>query len=446
MEYKRYPKYKESDVAWLGEVPEHWMVRRLKWVAKCRNSNVDKKSVEGQKPVELCNYTDVYYNERISNNISFMVATASDEDIVRFSLRAGDTIITKDSETPDDIGIPALVDESAEGVICGYHLTLIRPLSIADGAYIFRVVESSVSAAQFYLGASGVTRYGLSKGTIDGLVINVPPLEEQQKIATFLDRETTRIDALIKKKQRLIELLKEKRQAVITQAVTKGLDPNVPMKDSGVEWLGEVPEHWSFCRMKDVCSSIIDCKNRTPPQVDDSKYFVVRTTCVKNGKFSTDGGYFTDHKSFIEWTQRGTPRAGDILITREAPMGEVCLAPENIPFCLGQRMMLYRPAQELLDQNFALYALQGPLVQDFISMKSQGSTVGHLRVPDVYNMPILVPPIDEQKEIMKYVEKRDKSLTTLLKKVKVSLELLIEHRSALITAAVTGQIDVRNIA
>jgi len=212
--FLKYPRYIESGVSWLQAIPEHWKVRRLKHVCSMFSSNVDKKSVEGQPAVKLCNYTDVYYNEEIHEGLDFMRATATQEQIEKFTLKEGDTLITKDSESPDDIAIPAFVPRTLPGVICGYHLAVIRPKSGVNGRFVSRLFQSSYVKAKCHVGANGLTRYGLSQAALNDLEFPVPPLTEQITIASFLHQETSKIDALISEQQRLIELLKEKRQAV----------------------------------------------------------------------------------------------------------------------------------------------------------------------------------------------------------------------------------------
>ncbi|MEL4897434.1 restriction endonuclease subunit S, partial [Crocosphaera sp. Alani8] len=237
-QWKPYPTYKPSGVDWLGDIPDGWDVLKLKNISNVNLSNVDKKSIEDQETVSLCNYTDVYYNDYITNDLSFMVATASYEQIRKFTLKKGDVLLTKDSETWDDIAIPACVIKDLENVLCGYHLAHIRPYSDKSfGKYLFRVISARGIREQYWVFANGVTRLGLSKSSISDSLLPIPPLPEQEKIAQFLDEETAKIDKLITHKQRLIELLKEKRTALISHAVTKGLNPHIPMKDSGVEWL-----------------------------------------------------------------------------------------------------------------------------------------------------------------------------------------------------------------
>ena len=216
-------KMKDSGVEWLGEVPEHWEVKRLKHIADVRLSNVDKHTVEGQKVVRLCNYLDVYNNRHITSMIDFMSATASDEQIERLSLQKDDVIITKDSEDPSDIGIPALVEEDIFGLVCGYHLAILRP-TVADGKFLHYLLQSIFVRSTFEVEATGMTRYALGKYSIENLTFALPHQSEQKSIASFLHQETSRIDDLISGAKSFIELLKEYQSALITTAVTGKID------------------------------------------------------------------------------------------------------------------------------------------------------------------------------------------------------------------------------
>ena len=173
--FKLYPAYKDSGVGWLGKIPKHWEVRRLKTIASVDLSNVDKKSVEGQTPVRLCNYIDVYYNEHITNRIEFMPATATPEQARRFKLQIGDVLVTKDSESWTDIAVPAVVTEELQDVLCGYHLALARPMtSTLNGRFLARSFSAIGLRDQFWVAANGVTRFGLSSDAIRTGVFMVP--------------------------------------------------------------------------------------------------------------------------------------------------------------------------------------------------------------------------------------------------------------------------------
>jgi len=320
---KPYPKYKDSGVEWLGEIPEHWEVRRLRTLASVALSNVDKKSVEGQEPVQLCNYVDVYYNEHITNAVDFMPATATHEQVKRFALRIGDVLVTKDSESWTDIAVPSVVTEELNGVLCGYHLAVIRPfISTVEGHFLSHAFAAIGPRDQFQISANGITRYGLSGDAIQAGLFSIPPLAEQRAISVFLDRETAKIDALIAKKAKLIELLQEKRTALITQAVTKGLpstgsgqaSPNVPMKDSGVEWLGKIPAHWELCHLRRAVLKFVDYRGKTPEKAPNGIPLITAGN-VKNQKI--DFGLseeFINEDLYSSWMIRGLPEVGDVYI------------------------------------------------------------------------------------------------------------------------------------
>jgi len=218
-------RLKPSGVKWLGEVPDHWEVRRLRNVAKMRVSNVDKHTKEGEVPVRLCNYVDVYKNDRITDRVSFMRATATPKEIERFRLEPGDVLITKDSEAWNDIGVPALVEYTSPDVVCGYHLALLRPLKgLMDGAYLLRALQSPAVAYQHHVSATGVTRYGLSHHAIKSVILPLPPLPEQSAIVRFLDEATVDLEHATAAAQREISLLREYRTRLIADVVTGKLD------------------------------------------------------------------------------------------------------------------------------------------------------------------------------------------------------------------------------
>jgi len=249
MKVDAYKGYKKSNSPWLGDIPDHWEVKKLKFLATVQPSNVDKKTVEGEAPVILCNYTDVYKNEYINNSLEFMQATATTDEIEKFRVDVGDVIVTKDSETPDDIAVPACIAEQIEGLVCGYHLTQIKPIDL-HGRYLFRVFQSKGFNAQFTVASNGVTRFGLPQHAIANAFTPVPPMEEQEIIARFLDFKTAQIDTLIRamggadekkqstKNRNMSRLLLEYRTALITNAVTGKIDVRKAPIQTDVKDLG----------------------------------------------------------------------------------------------------------------------------------------------------------------------------------------------------------------
>ncbi|MTI17465.1 restriction endonuclease subunit S [Rhodobacteraceae bacterium RKSG542] len=440
--YRAYPEYKPSDVEWLGEVPSGWEVKRIKNTAELNPSKSELQSIAA--------HTDITFlpMEAIGETGSIDCSRIKPirEVINGYTyLGEGDVCLAKITPCFEN-GKAAIMRGLVNGI--AFATTEVIPLrcrTTSTAEFLYYLITCSPFKEQ----AEG-SMYGAGgqKRVADSFVANyhfaAPPLPEQRQIAKFLDHETAKIDRLIERQEKLIALLEEKRQAVISHAVTKGLNPGAPMRHSGIDWLGDIPAHWEVNKIKNICSKIIDCKNRTPDEVPNGAYYVVRTSSIRDGEFHKEGGYQTDYASFEEWTQRGVPKIGDILFTREAPTGEACLAPANLDFCLGQRTMALRPDSQIMTSKFLLYTIYGPLVRDQIEQKSKGSTVGHLRVGEVGNLPCLVPPIDEQQSILDHLTGMHSKFRKLTANALQAKVLLKERRTALISAAVTGKIDVRD--
>ena len=218
-------KLKPSGVEWLGEVPEHWEVVLLKHIADVRFSGVDKHSRDDETPVRLCNYTDVYKNDCITSDMDLMRATATTAETVRLTLKGDDVILTKDSETPDDIGVPAWVPEDLPDVVCAYHLSLLRPRSTrVMGEFLFRAISSARIAQQFHVLATGVTRFALGKHDVKNAIIVLPPVEAQKPLCHWITDECQPLDEAIVRAEEEIKLIREYRDRLIFDVVTGQVD------------------------------------------------------------------------------------------------------------------------------------------------------------------------------------------------------------------------------
>lgn len=273
----------------------------------------------------------------------------------------------------------------------------------------------------------------------------VPPPDEQALIVRYVRHLDHRVSRLIKAKRRLIELLNEQKQTIIHDALTRGLDSSAPMKPSGINWLGDIPITWELRRAKSLCSAIIDCKNRTPEFVHGGRFTVVRTTNVRDGEYIPNGSYPTDERNYRIWTHRGPPRVGDVFFTREAPAGEACLVPDLEGLCMGQRMMYFRPDPSLVDSRFLLYSIYSKIGRWYISNACNGSTVGHLRLGQVFAFPLLWCPMHEQKLLVEHIQQRFASLDLAIAKAHTETDLIREFRTRLVADVVTGQRDVRHL-
>ena len=447
--YRPYPTYKDSGVEWLGEIPAHWEIRRLKSFASVQLSNVDKKSAEGQDAVRLSNYVDVYYNERIDDGIDFMPATATTEQIRRFSLQAGDVLITKDSETWTDIAVPAVVSEDLPGVLCGYHLAHVRPDRHCDGRFLSRVFSAVGPRDQYHIAANGITRFGLTGDSIRAGVFAFPPLPEQRAIAAFLDRETAKIDALVAKKERLIELLQEKRTALISDAVTKGLDPDVPLKDSGVEWLGEIPAHWEVRRLKHTVNKIGSGKT---PSGGAERYvtdgiMLLRSQNVHFRGLELSDVAYIDKATDDEMSNSRVCEDDVLLNITGASLGRCCVARlKGLEANVTQHVCIIRPDQRQSDPVFLAYSIESQSLQDQIFNNENGVSRDALNFEQIGSLVLVEPTITEQRAIAAFLDHETAKIDALIAKVQEAIDRLKELRTALISAAVTGKIDVREAA
>ena len=445
----RYPAYKPSGVEWLGDVPEHWEVRRLGTVSEMKVSNVDKHVNEGEVPVRLCNYVDVYKNERITQAIPFMRATASPDEVERFRLRRGDVLITKDSETWNDIGVPALVAEEADDLICGYHLALLRPLKQMFGPYLARTLQSKVVAYQFHIEAKGVIRFGLTHGSIQSVLLPLPPLREQAAIVDYLDNVDRRIRRYVAAKKKLITLLEEEKQAIINQAVTRGLDPNVRLKPSGVEWLGDVPEDWEVRRLGTVSEMKV---SNVDKHVNESEVPVRLCNYVdvyKNERI-TQAIPFMRATASPDEVERFRLRRGDVLITKDSETWNdigvpALVAEEADDLICGYHLALLRPLKQMFGPYLAR-TLQSKVVAYQFHIEAKGVIRFGLTHGSIQSVLLPLPPLREQAAIVDYLDNATSDIDAATARARRQIELVQEYRTRLIADVVTGKLDVREAA
>ena len=451
LNFKLYPIYKDSGISWIGDIPEFWEVEKIKNISQVKPSNVDKKTKDNQPSVLLCNYTDVYNNEFITMKLDFMKATASYDQIKKLSLNVGDIIITKDSESADDIAVPSIVTEELENVVCGYHLAIIRPIqNIIDPKFLFRCFESDRINKQFEHGANGVTRFGLGIYPINNAYVCLPPLKEQKQMANFLDKKIAKIEETITKNQQLIQLLEEKRIALINLVVTKGLNPDVPLKDSGVEWIGEIPEHWDFIPVDKFSSFITDyvangsfaSLRENVEYLDEEDYAILVRLIDNSNNFNGPFVYINeDSYNFLSKTKL---KEGDIVLANiGATLGTIFKVPNlSKPMSLGPNVLLIR-FKNNINGDYFLNLIDSKIGKCFIDSITTQTTQPKFNKTELRKLRILHPPLNEQKQINNEINKINHTIKTTINKIKEQILLLKEYKTSLINNVVTGKVDVR---
>ena len=438
-----YAEYKESEVEWLGRIPKHWEANRLKYATKLNPTAATVRNLSRSLEVSFIPMEAV--GEYGGLDLTSVKPLAEVNSGYTY-FGEGDIVVAKITpcfENGKGALAAGLVNRIAFGTT---ELHVLRAEKAADRGFLFYV---SMSDAFRKLGEAEMYGAGGQKRVPDSFIENLrhplPPLPEQRAIAGFLDRETAQIDALVAKKERLIELLQEKRTALITRAVTKGLDPDVKMKDSGIEWLGEIPAHWNVSRLNHVVTKFVDYRGKTPEKVP----FGVPLVTAKNIKnqivdFSESQEYITE-ELYPLWMIRGFPELGDVVVTTEAPLGETAqIANTNI--ALAQRIILLKAVRESVTNEYLKYHFAGDSGVSELQTRATGSTAMGIKASHLKASLITTPPMAEQNQITAFLDREIAKLGALGSRIHQAIARLKELRTALISAAVTGKIDVRDEA
>jgi type I restriction enzyme S subunit len=441
MSFPRYERYKDSGVEWLGEVPEHWQVTRLKnTTSECRNGVWGADANGDEWDIACVRVADFDRNRLcVSEPVQTLRNVTASERDGRL-LRRGNLLLEKSGGGDlQPVGCVVLYD-SEQQAVCSNFVARIEIAVGFDSSYC-RYLHAAIYALRLSTRSINQTSgiQNLDQSAYLNEVAALPPEHEQTAVANFLDRETAKIDALIDEQRRLIDLLKEKRQAVISHAVTKGIDPAVPMKHSKVESIGLVPSHWSVGPLKRF-AKVIDCKHVTVDFVESGKPIVsireLKNDCIEIGeaKLASDEDW-----DFLR--ENRIPVPGDLIICRNASVGAVGEVTLGMEICMGQDVCLVRPSAP---SGFNLYMLISTSVRKQIDALLVGATIRRLNVEAIRNLVVTYPPTGESFVIAKYLRLENLKFTSLIQEAAHATNILQERRSALISAAVTGKIDVRS--
>jgi len=424
-------------VEWLGQVPVHWYIKPLKYVATY-NDEVLPEGTPNDYSIKYVEISDVDEQLGITKWTEYPFASAPSR--ARRILKDGDVLI---STVRTYLRAIAPVTEPPDGLVGSTGFAVIRPVpGIYYSALLGYVIRAEWFISNIISRSVGVSYPAINASDLVALSLPVPPWKEQKIIARFLDHETAKIDTLIHEQKRLIKLLKEKRQAVISHAITKGLDPDVPMKDSGVEWLGEIPAHWQLKRLKQVTSQIIDGAHFTPTYVDTGIPFI-RVKDIQSTKINMEEIKRIPEDEHAELIKRCNPAKGDILLSKNGTIGLTKIVDWDFQFSIFVSLCLIKSTSEISSEF-----LEKVLSSDFASEQfrdlGQKTSVTNLHLEKIREMIVLLPTIAEQSRICSFVDVETAKLALLSTEALKGIALLKERRSALVSAAVTGKIDVRN--
>lgn len=423
MSLPAYAEYKDSGVEWLGDVPKHWPKMALKWKARIRSG-------DGISPYQI---------------------DAAPSDDRRVPVFGGNGIMGY--TRLDNINKPSIVIGRV-GALCGnIHKVDVGVwvsdnalcLDFNDGFYNVDYLSILLEVRNLNDIADKSAQPLITGSKVLNQIIPCPPLPEQTTIARFLDHETAKIDALIAEQQRLIELLKEKRQAVISHAVTKGLNPNAPMKDSGVAWLGDVPEHWDVVSSKFLYEFVTSGSRGWADFYADEGdlFFRIANLTRDTIEPKMESIQFVNAPSGAEG-ERSKIRKGDLLISITADLGSVCVADDQITGgYVSQHVALTRPNSKVKCSRWFAYAILSNASKEQLIGYGYGGTKVQLSLEDIKSICMVLPSESDQLAISEYLDAFIHNVNCLMTEAEHTVSLLKERRSALISAAVTGKIDVR---
>lgn len=433
--YQAYPEYQYSGVEWLGDAPKDWSVipvGRLFWRTK-RTNFVDKELLSVYR-----DYGVIPTSSRDDNN------NKPSEDLTPYQLvQPADLVMNKMKAWQGSIAISEF-----EGIVSPAYFVYQpnkKMFQVAESKYIHYLLRHPMYIAQYMRQSKGirVNQWDLDPEEFQRIELLLPTKAEQAQIINFLDHETAKIDTLIEQQQQLIQLLKEKRQAVISNAVTKGLNPDAPMKDSGVEWLGEVPAHWTVAKYK-FCTSrvIVGIAEAATHAYAESGVPIIRSTNIREEGLNQEGMLFIK-EYFAEQNESKYLYKGDVVTVRTGYPGTSAVVPEELDKCHCFTNLVASPQSHHNSQFLAEY-LNSYIGKKYFELNAWGSAQKNISVPILQEFPIAYPNKDEEDQIVDYIVIQNRKFSLLIEQAESSINLMQERRTALISAAVTGKIDVRN--
>jgi type I restriction enzyme S subunit len=449
MSFPRYSSYKGSGVQWQGEVPEHWGISSLKYIATIKTGYAFSSDDFVGEGIPVLRIGDITTKGGVDFSNARYLPSEYGVNYSDVLITKSDIVMAMTGATIGKVGWyleeqPALLNQR----VCVY-----RAQRQNSQPYLWYILNSDFYAEHISLAAVGGAQPNISDGELLRCGVPVPPLLEQIKIAAFLDRETAKIDALVAEQRRLMELLKEKRQAVISHAVTQGLNPRAPMKPSGNLWLGDVPAHWDVKRLKHVKATdknaFVDgpfgSNLKSEHFVDNGDVYVIESNFATQGRIDTENLKTISNEHFAT-INRSETRGGDIIIAKiGAQYGKASILPIlDKPAVVSGNSLKLTINQKSCDVKFVNWHLANlkelGVMEDIVNATAQPA----LSLGEMNNLPMLVPPLSEQESIVLFLDKKLIEFDTLTAEAQRAIDLLQERRTALISAAVTGKIDVRN--
>lgn len=442
---RRYEKYKDSWVEWIGKIPEGWEIKKVKYLLNDIGGikigpfgSSLKLSTLSNRGIKIYGQSNIIRDD-FSFGDRYLPIIRFEEEFMQYEIHAGDVLVTMMGTT----GKSKIFKTNYERGILDSHLLRLRfdQEKLLSEIFVIILQESVYITHQIKLSSKGSIMEGLNSSIVKELEIVTPPFTEQTAIVNYLDRKTAEIDKLISQKQRLIELYEEEKTAIINQAVTRGIDPDVKLKDSGIEWLGEIPEGWQVIALKRLVTKITDGEHISPKFTQTGMQFLSAKD-VRDGYVRLPNDKFVDYNDGLKFRNRCNPERNDILlVSRGATVGRVAIIDTDAIFCLLGSVILLKPKKDVF-HLYLFFSLKNKLIQEYFLLASQSSAQQAIYLVNVATVSLAIPPLQEQIAIVNHIETETARIDAKIAKTKRIIELQKEYRTALISEVVTGKIKV----
>ena len=434
MSYKTYDEYKESKMSWIDKIPSTWDTIKAKHCFNLSGGYAFKSDDFTEEGIPLVRIGDITNGTIDFNNckrLPLEYATMMKE----FLVESGDILIALTGATIGKIG---QVPKTNEKILLNQR---VGKLSSDSSNYYKYILSSDLIKKQINLIADGSAQENISNEDIGNFEIFDIDNGLKQQIANYLDKKTAKIDATIAKNEELIELLEEKRVALINQVVTKGLNPDVPMKDSGVEWIGEIPKHWNIINLKKCCETITDGSHFSPETTSEGKYYIT-VRDVSEDSIDFDNAPKISVEDYNVLKRNGCePKKGDVLLSKDGTIGK-CIIVNDTDFVILSSLGLLRP-NNLIKSEYLRYYLLSDINMKQMYSHNRGSAIKRLTISITKELLLIHPSLKEQEDIVNYLNPKIAKINDTINKIKYNINLLEEYKTSLIHHVVTGKIDVR---
>ncbi len=444
-EYERYSRYRSTNVDWIPSIPDHWKFLALSRITRSRcdgpfGSGLKSRhyTATGVRVIRLQNIGAARF---IGADVAFIDLSYYERELGDHSVLQNDLIIAGLGDRSNPVGRACVAPEGIAPAMVKADCFRFRLVTgQANPKYVAYQLTSTAKAAA--VSATGATRSRLNLSATANRKLALPPLSEQLAIASFLDRETAKIDAFIQKKRRLIELLNEKRSALISHAVTKGLDPSVAMRESITRWLPSIPSEWSPVRLKYLCKHVADGPHFSPSYSTAGIMFISARN-IRQDRWSFSDAKFVSESDYLEFCKRTKPVRGDVLYTKGGTTGIARVVDFDERFHVWVHVAVLKLRASKVDPFYLAYSLNSRACYAQAQIYTRGATNNDLGLTRMVNITLALPSLAEQKRIVKWLDVAAAEVSRLSHRVRTAISRLQEYRAALISAAVTGQIDVR---